>query len=425
MGRPSEPMPLPASGHREDEHPKKRLRRRAARVLQGILLAGLTTALCLVAGEFAARAFVDRGDYLEPRILDDPVLGRRIEPGSAGYDAWGFRNDSVPRHADIVTIGDSQTFGWTAPASESWPAWLERRTGRSVYNLALGGYGPLRYRYLFQHYALQLSPHTVVFGLYLGNDIADAYNFSRKRRLAEQDTASSTTPSLDLTSKSTATGTPEVSVRSPRHRLFGGVRRWLAAHSVLFQIAKFRLTGVVAFLRYHEARKVEGSETVTLKTPVATTMFEPERDLRPLDLTSKRIRSGLDTTESVFRQLGQSCRDRELRCAVLLIPTKESVFSELARGRLPDSDLARIEGVVDAEGRVRSELTPTFTKVGLQCIDPLPLLREAAARTKLYPTNQGSHPHGSGYEVLAHAVTMALEQASPPTPVRCARDTAP
>jgi hypothetical protein len=41
-----------------------------------------------------------------------------------------------------VGSGDSHTFGNTATMNDSWPSVVARVTGREVYNLGLGGYGP-------------------------------------------------------------------------------------------------------------------------------------------------------------------------------------------------------------------------------------------------------------------------------------------
>ena len=79
------------------------------------------------------------------RPVRDPVLGRRLAPGAAGHDRWGFRNREVPPRGDVVTIGDSQTYGVGVPRLHSWPAQLAEITGRHVYNAALPGYSPIQY----------------------------------------------------------------------------------------------------------------------------------------------------------------------------------------------------------------------------------------------------------------------------------------
>jgi hypothetical protein len=52
---------------------------------------------------------------------------------------------------------------------------LERLSGRSVYNMGLGGYGPNQYFHLLQTKAIKLKPQTIVVGLYMGDDFENAF----------------------------------------------------------------------------------------------------------------------------------------------------------------------------------------------------------------------------------------------------------
>ena len=88
-----------------------------------------------------------------------------------------FRNARRPETADIVCIGDSMTYGVIVPASESWPVILAKLSGESVYNMGLGGYGPIQYLYLLQNLAVKLRPRTVIVGFYFGNDFFDVYTY--------------------------------------------------------------------------------------------------------------------------------------------------------------------------------------------------------------------------------------------------------
>src|SRR5262245_59668440 len=118
-----------------------------------VLLVSLAIGLLLC--EFGARLFLKPSDYLSIVPVDDKALGWVLPPGSPGYDKWGFRNREVPTTTDIVAIGDSHTYGNCAKMDEAWPQVLCRLTGKSVYNLALGGYGPNQYYYLFKTKALE------------------------------------------------------------------------------------------------------------------------------------------------------------------------------------------------------------------------------------------------------------------------------
>jgi hypothetical protein len=104
--------------------------------------------VAMLLGEAVSRLFLNPVDFLVPKLAEDEILGRKVLPYSAGHDGWGFRNRSVPDSVDIVCIGDSQTYGVSAPAKFSWPETLGKLLNKSVYNLGLGGYNPLQYDYL-------------------------------------------------------------------------------------------------------------------------------------------------------------------------------------------------------------------------------------------------------------------------------------
>src|SRR5215217_5795394 len=74
-----------------------------------VALFSLVAALVLC--EVGARMFLNSADYLSVTTVKDDVLGMTIAPKSAGFDSWGFRNSTVPAHADVVAVGDSHTFG--------------------------------------------------------------------------------------------------------------------------------------------------------------------------------------------------------------------------------------------------------------------------------------------------------------------------
>ncbi len=120
----------------------------AIEVIKNLLALFSTLFLCAILGEVFLRFVVDEVNFLKPDMMAHPVLRHAISPGSGGHDDWGFRNPIVPGNVQIVAIGDSQTYGTSAPASKSWPARLGRLSMMTVYNMAVGGYGPPDYRYL-------------------------------------------------------------------------------------------------------------------------------------------------------------------------------------------------------------------------------------------------------------------------------------
>ena len=125
--------------------------------------------------EVALRFVWEPMDYLVPLMIADPDIGDRIEPGTAGTDDWGDRNQSVPGQVDIVALGDSMTWGHATSASGTWPAAYARLTRQKVYNFGIGGYGPAEHLHLFETRGPGANPKRIIGGLYLGNDLSDSY----------------------------------------------------------------------------------------------------------------------------------------------------------------------------------------------------------------------------------------------------------
>ena len=101
----------------------------------------------------------------------------RLYYGVAGYpgeEVRGWRNAAVLARADVVAIGDSQTYGSNAVADDAWPQQLGRMLHRSTYQMAHGGWGPGEYLVTLDE-ALRLRPKVILIGFYLGNDLGDAY----------------------------------------------------------------------------------------------------------------------------------------------------------------------------------------------------------------------------------------------------------
>ncbi len=98
-------------------------------------------------------------------------------------------------------------------------------TGKVVYNLSLGGYGPVEYFYLFKNKALKLNPSLVIVGFYLGNDLENAYNTAYKndywRNLRKPSFISKENIHED---------------EMVKHSTFDDIVDWFPSHSVLYRI---------------------------------------------------------------------------------------------------------------------------------------------------------------------------------------------
>lgn len=367
----------------------------------GVVVASLIVALVLT--ELVARMFLNPADFLSVTTVRDDVLGIRIAPHTAGFDAWGFRNSGVPSRADIVAIGDSHTYGNNATMAESWPAVVGRLTGHSVYNLALGGYGPNQYYHLMTTRALSLKPRWVICGLYLGDDFENAFLMTYGR----EHWSSLRNGQWDRV-QADIWESPEPG---------GGLRalrRWLSRNSVVYRLVVHGpvLGRVKAALQIRQADRSDSKVVTSLTVPDAGIheAFRPIGMRDRLNQRSPAVREGMRITFELLAKMNQTCRDHGCRLLVVLIPTKETVFAEyLLRDpqvRLRDV----IAQLVDDEAEARRELQAFLARADIPYVDTLLALRRRVGE-HLYTRSDGDmHPDAKGYGVIGEAVAEFLRR---------------
>lgn len=107
-----------------------------------------------------------------------PFLANHVSSGP--HDLLGFRNESVPNQADIIAIGDSQTYGANATMEQSWPFQLRESLSPdrpSVYSMAVHGWGAIEYLEIFRK-AIFFSPKLIIIAFYTGNDPAETFRLA-------------------------------------------------------------------------------------------------------------------------------------------------------------------------------------------------------------------------------------------------------
>ncbi|MGB2987970.1 MAG: hypothetical protein WBE26_19045, partial [Phycisphaerae bacterium] len=102
-----------------------------------------------------------------PRFLHDPTaLGHRGNPKHPSHDRLGFPNAEVLESADIVVVGDSQTYGPLDSPHQAWPVILGHLAGAGTYNMGSPGWGPVE-QLLTLDLALERDPAIIMLGFYL------------------------------------------------------------------------------------------------------------------------------------------------------------------------------------------------------------------------------------------------------------------
>lgn len=173
---------------------------RAPSLVGGIALAAATVLVCLLVGEALSRLSEPDADaslWRWPfRLADasqpapgttqfayDATLGWVPIAGSSGtmggkilsFTAEGVRAHNTetarPGGPPILALGDSMTEGFAAGDDETWPAALERLTGRPVLNAGVRGYGLDQMVLRAERLVPELKPSTVVLA-FIADDIS-------------------------------------------------------------------------------------------------------------------------------------------------------------------------------------------------------------------------------------------------------------
>ena len=375
--------------------------------LAPVLAVALMLGLCVAIMEGALRLALNPSDFMQATLVDDPALGLRIAPGTTGHDALGFRNAKAPERSRIVAIGDSHTYGVSAPRDGSWPQQLSTRLGEPVYNMGLGGFGPLQYLHLARTTARNMEPKVVVVGLYFGNDIVDAYYLAHGR------------PHWHGWRRSAAPVNDAPAAAEEPPKRFGALRDWLSRHSMIYSVTRATVTGALA-RRAPPAQAAASAVTDQRWTwqdpaaPATRTVFKPAGRLQAVDPARPAVAEGLLITERALTELQAEVSGQGARLLVVTIPTKERAYCAYLKSTAATMPPAHAR-LCDVESNTRARLTDVLTRERIEHVDATPALEaRIAAHAQLYPPDDDGHEVAAGYGVIAGVVADAL--AKPPAP---------
>ena len=310
------------------------------------------------------------GEYL----LKDPLTRIRARPLFPRFmnlgpnDILGFRNNAVPVAADIITIGDSMTYGNNAVMEHNWPSQLQAILGRdagSVYNMATGGWAAVQYLDMLIN-AVAFQPRMVIIAFYTGNDPLESFQMVYGNQHWQHLIPDATLGPADV---------PGLQDSSPEAGLWA-----------------------VTF--------ADGVQTV----------FTPA-----LRLASNRehpaVRAGYNIMAEVARQAGALAQQHGIRLLFTIIPTKELVYAPKVAGEqltVPQDYSA----LVEAEQQNIEQLANSLRAVpGAGYIDvTAPLQIAALGAQPLYPEIRNGHPVAAGYAVIGRALAADIGGLLPTPP---------
>lgn len=328
--------------------------------------------------EIAARQIINPIDVLLPIMEHDKDLGHRILANTGGHDALGFRNKEFPRTANIVAIGDSMTYGISATHKGAWPTQLQKLTGQTVYNMALGGYGPVQYLHLLKTKTDNFKPEKIIVAIYLGNDLFDVYNMTKgEKRITN----------VFIEDES-------------EQKMLGGLRNMLSENSVVYRV--ITQSSLFSFVRKYEVTSDPE------KLFIDGHKLDPKHMLKFMDIDSAEIGSALKQLETILTEMASYADRSGADLHFLIIPTKETVLFPQVTAKLSKDDQLIFEKLVDVETRILSKIRDFASRNSIQSINVLPVLRKASEKgLAIYPFNDG-HPNELGYGLIAQAVNEKI-----------------
>ena len=362
------------------------------------------TAISLLAAEGIARIFLNPADFVRLEVVHDNILGAVPSASArASFDKWGFRNKKVPDTVEIVAVGDSHTYGNTARMVDSWPYVLSRLSGRKTYNMGLGGYGPNQYFYLTETKALALKPKMIIWGLYMGDDFENAFSM---------------TYGLDYWKDLRKLPPQKVEANiwegPPTDKGVRSIRVWLSRHSLIYQLAFHAGFGgkVNGEYQIKNAAQLYPEYDTVLDLPGKHILeaFRPKAVLFGLNQDSPNVREGMRITFELIKQASELCKKDGVEFIVVVIPTKETVFSEYLEHntKIPMSDT--VDELIASDRAARAQLFEFMKENGIENVDPLPNLKRSVGEG-LYALSAGDmHPNRNGYRVIGESVAAYLEK---------------
>lgn len=360
----------------------QRGKERSRRHIGNVVLLLLTTVLCVIAAEvffhlFPATLPVEvRRRLSTQKGIAHAYIGHLHTPHHTGViagrnfkaihhtDGHGFRNPwPWPAQVEIVSLGDSLTFGYGVDDANAWPAILAQALSPlRVINLGLIGASPEQYVRVYETFGHPLRPQLVVVGLYMGNDFSDAKFFHRWVQA----------------------GAPGNYLLWRGFYNYGAIAGFLRQHSYLVQLLLHARTVYESWAISEPRRLVLGANAqVQLQPSLMTNLV---RNTAPDQPAFQLVVQALTRLQTLATAQGT-------QVLVVFLPTKEQVYLPLL-GESVGNPSAPLQAVLEAEEIPYFDLLPAFR-------------HQAETRQQLFFAAD-SHPNQQGYRLIAQELLAHL-----------------
>jgi len=311
-------------------------------------------------------------------IINDPLInrGRQLVFDSVTYgpgDLLGFRNRSIPNVTDIITIGDSQTYGNNATLEKNWPSQMAaglQGKQNILYNMSIGAWGATQYLDIFQK-AKWFFPRLIIVAFYTGNDPLDSFI-----------------------------------------QVYGN-DRWRD-----FRPDKSLSKSDAPAAKYPDPNKVSESEFWQINFQDGTIMtFTPKYRHAANKYDDPAVRAGYTIMARSAQMMGSLVQQSNVNLIFTIIPTKELVYAKrvLRENQSPRTDYLAL--VTDEQKNV-NELEKTLRGIpDATYVDVITPLQSAALQdATLYPASENGHPWSAGYSVISQTILPYARKMLPDRP---------
>jgi hypothetical protein len=294
-----------------------------------------------------------------------PFHGEFAAAAIGPHDVLGFRNRDVPAVADVVTLGDSQTYGVNVPLEDNWPSAMRRSLGHaSVYNMGVGSWGAVQYADMFVN-ATAFRPRVMVVAFYSGNDPLDSFALAYGSDLWRE---------FRVDPGVTAADAPSATFPPPE------------------------------------------SERWTTQIGGAPMEFAPKLRLLSTDDT-RAVAAGWGVMRKAAEIMATVASRDGFHAVMTVVPTKELVYAGRVTAEKVEAP-PEYRRLIESEARRIAEFCGyAATLPATTCVDLVKPLQDAAMSVAdLYPGNFNGHPLAAGYRVIGEALATAVAAHVPPVP---------
>jgi hypothetical protein len=303
------------------------------------------------------------GDPLKSLIEEAgriPLSNVRVYSGFSG----GTRRLLPPTQAaDVLVVGDSVPFGTYVREADTFPALLEKDTGKKVINLAVGSQAPPQYNRMVEIGLQRYSPKLLLYCIFANDfDYPSAPKEDSELFLPELNTA---------------------------ERAAMLVKR-LTNLSRLYQLRKLMQQPSVGFA------------SVPWKDGDLSFMFAPAAYWdRLVGWDTPAVKEAVEINAGLAGAAKRLADGKASAFAAVLLPSKEMVYGPIAGDRI----------YRDAHYETYRQLTARLEASGIRTVDMTGELQKAAhTRQKLFHTIDG-HLNENGHRLIAAALGSAIRSA--------------